>query len=603
MKHNPIDKLMLLLIAVAVCALALLNLFQFDRPTVSETENRNLATMPTLSVEKLLDSSYFSELSAFFSDTFFGREAMVSLSKKMDRLKSLSIFRERDGISVIIDPNATVPPSTDEVLPTLPPWTPPTQKPTTTKPTVPTDPTEPTDPTNKPTDPTTPTTKPTDPTTPTTKPTDPTTPTTKPTDPTTPTTKPTDPTTPTTKPTEPTVPSTPVPTQPTEPVIPLLLTTDSITITAGASQTLTAVVGKGYSGLSWKSSNTNVATVSVSGTDSVTVTAVAKGTATITATVKNANGQSYSLSCSVTVKEPEIERPDNVADFLPNGMIIYNDAAYSQSYYVKSVATSMAQIYDRYALMFPDATVSVVQAPLATITITDPTIAGKVSNEGTILDNTQALMPDSVNFVNLKNIYKAHADEYLFFKSDHHWTHRGAYYAYHEFVKSLGMTPTPIDQFQVKVLNKKYIGSMYGYTGDDRVKTFYDTVEAYLPTKACKMTIYGTQWGTLVRNWCIATDYTNYLAFLMGDNGYTVINVPSNPQDKNILVIKDSYGNAFVPYLTEHYGNIYVVDLRHVKMNIYDEFKDANLTDIVFVLNNQSANNSAWYKYFYNAIV
>jgi len=116
------------------------------------------------------------------------------------------------------------------------------------------------------------------------------------------------------------------------------------------------------------------------------------------------------------------------------------------------------------------------------------------------------------------------------------------------------------------------------------------------------MTIYGTQWGTLRRNYCIDTNYTNYLAFLMGDNGYTVINVPSNPQDKNILVIKDSYGNAFVPYLTEHYGNIYVVDPRYVSMKVYEEFKDANLTDIVFMINTSSANNKAWYNYFYKAI-
>jgi hypothetical protein len=116
------------------------------------------------------------------------------------------------------------------------------------------------------------------------------------------------------------------------------------------------------------------------------------------------------------------------------------------------------------------------------------------------------------------------------------------------------------------------------------------------------MTIYGTPWGTIQRRYCIDTAYTNYLAFLMGDNGYTVINVPENPQDKSILVIKDSYGNAFVPYLTEHYGNIYVVDPRHVSMDVLEEFKDIHLTDIVFMTNSQSANNSAWYNYFYKMI-
>ena len=102
---------------------------------------------------------------------------------------------------------------------------------------------------------------------------------------------------------------------------------------------------------------------------------------------------------------------------------------------------------------------------------------------------------------------------------------------------------------------------------------------------------------------CIQTSIKTYSCYLTGDQAYSEINVPANDQDKTVLVIKESSANAFVPFLTEHYGNIYVVDLRHVKMNLYDEFKDLNLTDIVFVLNNQSANNSAWYKYFYNAIV
>ena len=554
MKHNPVDKIMLILVAVAISALALFNLFQTDRPTVSETENRNLATMPDFTMDALLDGSFFADVATFFSDTFIGRDPMVALSKKMDRLKSFSLIREKEGISIIVDPNATMPPATEEPLPTLPPWTPPATDP-------------------KPTDP-----KPTDP-----KPTDP-----KPTDP-----KPTDP-----KPTNPLDP--PVP---PEPVIPLLLDQSSLSLTASDTKVITAVVGEGYTGLTWTSSNTNAVIISATNGNTVTITALAQGNATVIATVRDANGQTYTKECTVTVKDPVIQKPTDVADFLPNGLIIYNGAAYSQAYFVKKVATNMAAIYDRYALVFPNAQVSVVQAPLATITITDPNIASKVSNEGSILDKTEALMSDKINFVNLKDTFKAHAGEYLFFKSDHHWTHRGAYYAYADFVKSLGMTPTAIEQFTKKTLNTKWIGSMASYTGDDRVKSFYDTVDAYVPTKTCKMTIYGTAWGTISRNFCIDTSSNQYWAFLMGDNGYTYINVPSNPQDKNILVIKDSYGNAFVPYLTEHYGNIYVVDPRYASMDIYEEFKDKGLTDIVFVINSQSANNSAWYKYFYNAIV
>ena len=544
MKNNPIDKLMLFLVAFFICALTLLNLCQTERPTVSESENRNLATMPQLTLVDVLDGSYFSDLMAFFSDTFYSRETFVQLSKQMDRLKSFSVIFADSDFSVIIDPNPTSPSDpTEDTIATLPPL--PT-KPSSTGTTGPTNPTGSTGSTG--------------------------------------TTDPTD------------------PGGSTVPVTPITLSTGSISLTVGGSQQLTATVGEGFGKLSWTSGNPGVAYVTELGGNAISISGISEGSTTVTATVTGEDGQTYQAVCSVTVTAPNIGTGGEAAEFLPNGLFIYNGAAYSQSYFSSTYAPYFAQVYDRYAALFPDARVNVVTAPLATITITDPNVLKNISDQGSILDRMQATMPDSVNFVNLKNIMLAHADEYLYFKSDHHWTHRGAYYAYYEFIKSIGLTPVPIDEFEKKELTTTWIGSMYSYTGDERVKSFFDTVEAYMPSKSCTMTIYNTSWGTLKRNFCIDTTYKNYLAFLMGDYGYTVINVPENPQDMTCLVIKDSYGNAFVPYLTEHYGNIIVVDLRYITIDLYEEFKDAGLTDIIFMTNTSSANSSAWYNYFLKAI-
>ena len=66
--------------------------------------------------------------------------------------------------------------------------------------------------------------------------------------------------------------------------------------------------------------------------------------------------------------------------------------------------------------------------------------------------------------------------------------------------------------------------------------------------------------------------------------------------------MKDSFGNAFVPFLCEHYGNIIVVDTRHTGMNVYEQLKDYGLTDIVFVNNIQAANTYAWAKRYMAAV-
>ena len=527
MNHKPIDKLMLILVATAVLVLALLNVFQTDRPTISESENRTLAAWPEFSVADVASGKYFSDIAAFFSDTFFGREAMVNFSKQLDQLKGF--FDE--GFSVIIDPNPTTPTEPGEdTLPTLPPL-----------PTV--------------TDPTTPPTDPTDPGT------------------------------------EPSVPA----------VIPVTLSDSSISFNVGAAHTLTATVGEGYSNLTWTSENKDIVFVTDNGDGTATVKALAAGTASISATVENDKGEKTSILCIFTVKAISDQKPnDDAAAFLPNGLFIYNGAAYSQSYFNKTYSTKLGEIYERFALLFPNSRVSVVTAPLATITISDPAVNKQISDQASILDKIEAVMPESVNFVNLKNIFKAHADEYLYFKSDHHWTQRGAYYAYYEFALSVGLTPTPIDQFEVKILSTKYNGSMYNYTKDERVKNFKDTVEAYMPTKACTMTIHSNG-KTTTYDSCINTSNGGYTAFIRGDYGYTVINVPENPQDKTALVFKDSYGNAFVPFLTEHYGNIIVVDARYIELEALEAFGSMNITDIIF-LNNTSTMTKSWYTKYYNMV-
>ena len=106
MTNKPIDKIVLTVVVLLLVCVAVLNLCQTERPTVSVTENRNLATMPEFSVSALLSGEYFAGISDFISDTFLGRDAMVAVSQKIDTLKSLSLIHEREGISVIIDPNS-----------------------------------------------------------------------------------------------------------------------------------------------------------------------------------------------------------------------------------------------------------------------------------------------------------------------------------------------------------------------------------------------------------------------------------------------------------------------------------------------------------------
>ena len=306
--------------------------------------------------------------------------------------------------------------------------------------------------------------------------------------------------------------------------------------------------------------------------------------------------------------QPETSRPETSvpgyvetgkAVYLDGGFVLYNGAAYTQSFFNAAQAPKYAEVYERYAELFPESRINVVIAPLATIIITDPEVNSRISSQSRILDKMEAAITnENINFVNLKNAYADHLDEYLYFRSDHHWTQRGAYYAYAEFVRSIGLEPTPIEEFDIEIIRENYIGSMYGYTKDERVKYYYDTIEAYMPRKACTMTIQHYE-GTSTYNTCIVTSIKGYPAFIGGDHPYLVINVPENDQDKCIMIIKDSYANAFIPFLTEHYGNIVVVDPRYAgDLNVCEKFADYDFDDILFFVNSSMGNTGAWNKYF-----
>ena len=120
MKNKAVDKIVLAVVLILLVCVSVLNLCQTDRPTVSVTENRTLATMPEFSVSTLLSGEYFADISSFLSDTFLARDTLVEVSQKIDTLKSLTLLYDPEGISVIVDPNAGQTEAPEELtLPTL----------------------------------------------------------------------------------------------------------------------------------------------------------------------------------------------------------------------------------------------------------------------------------------------------------------------------------------------------------------------------------------------------------------------------------------------------------------------------------------------------
>ena len=292
------------------------------------------------------------------------------------------------------------------------------------------------------------------------------------------------------------------------------------------------------------------------------------------------------------------------AEFIASGYLLYDGAAYSQAYFNKRVSERYADAYVEYTKIFPGVRITAINHPANSINIKNPYVQAMLNDQGKVLDSMAAVMYGNVNYINLRSTFEKHKGEYLFFKSDFHWTQLGAYYTYCEYAKSVGLTPTPLSAFEDRVLTTEFIGLTNIYAKDDRVNTFYDTLHAYMPRKKHTYTIYYDAEKNIKGQYdtCVHTNILTYSCFLIGDQPYAEIVVPENDQSKVALVIKESSGNAFVPFLIEHYGKIIVIDPRHIDIDIRPLVKNEGVDDIILFATASTSNGDAYCNYYLKLI-
>ena len=283
----------------------------------------------------------------------------------------------------------------------------------------------------------------------------------------------------------------------------------------------------------------------------------------------------------------EYEGVNSPVEGVGGGFILYNDIAYVKTNFTLSKAVKYLNIIEEYKKELGDVRTSIVLAPQSSILLYgNKKMKMNLIDQNAKINEFISYASDSNIDINIVNPCKKildHRDEYLYFKYDHHWTNRGAYYAYQEFCESIGEVPSPIESMDEVVLNTHFRGSSYSFTNDERLKDKTDYLYAYLSTRSNTMAVTVKGGKVIESDNCIRTEHKTYAAFISGDNPFTIINVPSNPQDKCALVLKDSFGCAFVPYLVNNYGNIFVIDPRHSKLDILETIKNYKITDFISV--------------------
>jgi hypothetical protein len=182
--------------------------------------------------------------------------------------------------------------------------------------------------------------------------------------------------------------------------------------------------------------------------------------------------------------------------------------------------------------------------------------------------------------------------QYIYFRTDHHWTSYGAYWGYHAACARLGLTPYEPGWFNIEYAASDFRGTLYSKTLNS--KTEPDVIQFYIPAPNrvtppnVKVTV---NTGEEINEYdsLYFKEYLNtkdkYSVFLGTNSPLTEIVTDLENNDKSLLVFKDSYAHIMLPFLTNHYKKITVLDMRYIKTDIREYIDLEEYEQILFIYN------------------
>lgn len=206
-------------------------------------------------------------------------------------------------------------------------------------------------------------------------------------------------------------------------------------------------------------------------------------------------------------------------------------------------------------------------------------------NKKAINDIYAAEHPDIIKINPVDEIRK-HRTEYIYFNTDHHWTSLGAYYAYRSFCAAAGLSPVSLDSIPSKV-KPGFLGLFYRLTKSSILKNNPDSVRYYLFPDSVNFFIGSSSIGYWAKSKMYAEQVSganSYSVFLQGDLPICKMET-QHKNGRKIALVKESYGNAFAPFLINNYEKVIVVDQRSYKGDFAALLKAEGINELLFINN------------------
>lgn len=208
-----------------------------------------------------------------------------------------------------------------------------------------------------------------------------------------------------------------------------------------------------------------------------------------------------------------------------------------------------------------------------------------VRNQMKDWNKVEKKLPDSMDVIDVSKTLTKHKDEGVFYRTDHHWTSLGAYYAFQAAAQSLGIESDEVKQYKAHTVSNTFEGTLASKSGCHEVT---DTITVYEPQEddtQFYVTYDDTQEKSrsLFVEKCLE-DKDQYTVFFGGNHPRVTIRTTSE-SGRRLLIFKDSYANSFIQFLTPYYEKIILVDPRYYYDNASSIISGEEITDVLFLYN------------------
>lgn len=194
-----------------------------------------------------------------------------------------------------------------------------------------------------------------------------------------------------------------------------------------------------------------------------------------------------------------------------------------------------------------------------------------------LMDQAAQTVPD---FVNLYGALASHKEESIYYRTDHHWTSLGAYYGYQGLAEALGYEAALPPEFEV--VSRNFYGTSCSASGVRWVEP--DLISVGVPDEGITVTSYSGEKAEprQLYDFSKLEERDQYAFFLGGQQPLAVIETQYSDRPR-LLIVRDSYADSLAPFLTRHFSEIHLVDLRYYKGSLGEYIREKAI-DRVLVL-------------------